>query len=181
MPRDESPPKRSGPVEMTFRKPDAKDGPAVCNLIRNSRILDENSLYCNLLQCDHFSETCIIAEHIDARSVIGWVSGYLMPEDHDTLFIWQVTVDESVRGQGVAGQMLARLIQRQGCHHIRRVKTTITADNAASWALFHALARQMGASLSRNPHFRSDDHFHGAHATEHLVTITMPVAAKRAA
>lgn len=181
MPPNESPPKQSDSFEITFRKPESKDGPAVWNLIRKSRVLDENSLYCNLLQCDHFRDTCIIAESGADRSILGWISAYLVPDDRDTLFIWQVAVDESVRGRGLAGQMLMELIARPECRHIRRLGTTITADNAASWALFHALARRMGAELSRRPHFRKDDHFQGTHATEHLVTISLPVAAEQAA
>ena len=54
------------------------------------------------------------------------------------------------------------------------VNTTITRDNEASWALFRSFARRMGGDLSDEAHYKRDDHFDGQHATEHMVTITLP-------
>ncbi len=45
---------------LVFRKPDAKDGSEIWKLIQRCKPLDENSMYCNLVQCDHFRDTCVI-------------------------------------------------------------------------------------------------------------------------
>jgi L-2,4-diaminobutyric acid acetyltransferase len=45
-----------------LRKPEGEDGSAVWDLVRECKPLDENSMYCNLIQCDHFSDTCVLAE-----------------------------------------------------------------------------------------------------------------------
>lgn len=166
--------------EIAFRAPNTEDGTAVWRLIRSCEPLDENSLYCNLLQCDHFSDTCIVAERGEG-DIVGWVSAYLMPDDPGVLFVWQVAVDESVQGQGVAKRMLKALLQRDACADARTLKTTITSDNAASWALFKSFARNNGAELKSEPYFRKNDHFDGAHATEHMVTIALPEEARSAA
>lgn len=154
---------------ITMRPPVAADGPAVWALIGACKPLDENSLYCNLIQCDHFAQSCILAER--AGKVVGWISGYLRPDAPDTLFVWQVAVDASARGEGLAGRMLDSLLAREAMAGLRRLNTTITPDNAASWGLFRALARRHGGTISDAPHFHRDDHFGGAHATEHMVTI----------
>lgn len=167
--------------QITFRAPRTKDGAAVWRLIGSCEPLDENSLYCNLLQCDHFGDTCVAAERASDGALVGWVSAYLMPDDPQTLFVWQVAVDESAQGQGVAGKMLSALLGREACAHVRRLKTTITLDNAASWALFRSVARRQGAELKSEPYLRRDDHFDGAHATEHMVTIALPQEARKAA
>ncbi|MCS5600681.1 MAG: diaminobutyrate acetyltransferase, partial [Paracoccus sp.] len=40
--------------------------------------------------------------------------------------------------------------------------------------LFRSFARRMGGDLSDEAHYKRDDHFDGQHATEHMVTITLP-------
>lgn len=176
-------PKRKGPVrangevaprEISFRLPTVDDGVAVRRLIASCEPLDENSLYCNLLQCDHLRDTCIVAERKHDDGIVGWVSGYLMPGEPRTLFVWQVAVHDSAKGQGIASKMLKRLLERDVCADVRALKTTVTPGNAASWALFRSFARRQGGDLTSEPYFLSEQHFDGAHDTEHLVTISLP-------
>jgi L-2,4-diaminobutyric acid acetyltransferase len=126
-------------------------------------------MYCNIVQCDHFADTCVIAE-LDGV-IVGWISAFIPPDTPDTLFVWQVAVGESARGRGVAQKMLKELFERPVCADITRLKTTITADNDASWALFNSFAGNMDAELDHEPHYEEDSHFGGRHATEYMVTI----------
>ncbi len=153
-----------------LRRPDARDGAAIWELVQACKPLDENSVYCNLVQCDHFRDTCVVAER-DGR-VVGWVSGYILPNDPQTLFVWQVAVHSSARGLGLGSLMLASLMERDTCKDITRMQTTITADNEASWSLFRRFSRRRGGALSSQAHFTRDTHFRGLQATEHMVTIT---------
>lgn len=164
---------------VSLRKPRAGDGSDVWALVRACKPLDENSMYCNLIQCDHFADTCILAEKDGAA--VGWISGYLRPDAPETLFVWQVAVHAQARGLGLAGRMLDALLSRDDMACVHTLQTTITADNDASWGLFRSLAERHGGVLSDAPHFREDDHFDGAHATEHMVTIRFPVPLARAA
>ncbi len=75
-----------------LRKPAAKDGAEIWKLVRACSPLDENSMYCNLLQCDHFADTCVLADL--SQEVVGWVSAYVMPNAPDTLFVWQVDLKD---------------------------------------------------------------------------------------
>lgn len=162
-------PHLDGTTGLEFRTPALEDGAAVWELIRSCEPLDENSMYCNFLQCDHFSDTCVVAE-LDGRTV-GWVSGYLVPNEPETLFIWQVAVDESARGLGLGKAMLRHLVDREACAGVTQLKTTITRDNRASWALFSALAEERDARLGHEAHLKHDEHFDGKHPSEYLVTI----------
>ncbi len=155
---------------LTFRAPTSEDGADVWDLIRKSGPLDENSMYCNIVQCDHFADTCVIAELDD--EIVGWISAFIPPDAPDTLFVWQVAVGESARGRGVAKKMLNELFERPVCADITQLKTTITADNDASWALFNSFADNMDAELDHEPHYEEDAHFGGKHATEYMVTIS---------
>ena len=76
--------------EILFRPPVIGDGTAIYELIRQSPPLDLNSRYLYLLLCDHFSESCIIAES-ESRTV-GFISAYGHPKKQETLFVWQVAV-----------------------------------------------------------------------------------------
>lgn len=158
-------------VSLVFRPPCAEDGPAVSALIGDCPPLDVNSAYCNLLQCAHFAETCVVAEC--AGTLLGWISAYRPPDAPNQLFVWQVAVHGAARGKGLGGRMLDELVARRSADGITALTTTITESNAASWALFGSFARRRGAPIARRPMFDRDAHFAGAHETEHLVTIDL--------
>lgn len=157
-----------------LRKPLATDGAEIWELVKACKPLDENSMYANLIQADHFRDTCVVAE-LDGE-IVGWISGHMIPAK-DELFVWQVAVSPKARGLGLGKMMLRELVRREACDGAAHMKTTITKGNEASWALFKSFARAIGGTLSDAPHFERDAHFGGAHATEHMVTITLPKAA----
>ena len=95
-----------------------------------------------------------------------------LPDDPETLFVWQVAVHADARGHGLAGRMLRGLLDRPACKDVKRLQTTITSNNAASWALFTRFAERIGATLESEARYRNEDHFDGRHKTEHMVTIT---------
>jgi L-2,4-diaminobutyric acid acetyltransferase len=161
--------RRSPQPTVAIRPPRASDGAAVWRLIRDTDALDDNSLYCNLLQCSHFSATCAVAEM--QSEVVGWMSGYVPPDKPDTLFVWQICVGEQARGRGLARRLIADVLARPESAEVQHIECTITADNAASWGLFEAIARQLGARLARRTHFSRDVHFDGLHDSEFQVTI----------
>lgn len=152
-----------------FRRPLASDGPAVTALIAACPPLDRNSRYCNLLQCEHFADHCVIAEK--AGRVIGWVSGYRPPSDPQAFFVWQVAVAAEGRGRRLANRMITSLLARPAQRGVTHLITTVTDDNEASWNLFRGLARDWGAGLERSALFEREVHFAGAHATEYQARI----------
>lgn len=156
-------------VATHLRRPTISDGPAVTALIAACPPLDRNSRYCNLVQCAHFADQCVVAEG-DGR-IVGWVSGHRPPSDPDALFIWQVAVAAEGRGQRLATRMIADILARRAQRGVTHLITTITQDNEASWRLFGGLARDWGATLERSPLFERDTHFEGAADTEHLARI----------
>jgi L-2,4-diaminobutyric acid acetyltransferase len=159
------------PQALTFRAPRPEDGPRVTGLISRCPPLDPNSAYCNLLQCTHFSHTCILAEHENDEELLGWISGYRIPDTPEKLFVWQVAVAEPARGRGLAGSMLERLLVRPELHGVRYLVTTITPDNDASWAFFRGFAARHGYSITERPLFEKERHFAGRHETEWELTI----------
>src|SRR5687768_5620385 len=88
-----------------IRAPRGTDGAAIWSLIQAQPSLDDNSLYCNLLQATHFAGTCALAEQ--DGEFVGWVSGYVPPEQQEMLFIWQVCVDKAAQGQGLGRRLIA--------------------------------------------------------------------------
>jgi L-2,4-diaminobutyric acid acetyltransferase len=142
---------------------------ALHRLVRDCPPLDQNSSYCNLLQCSHFKSTSIAAIHQDA--LVGSVTAYRPPEQPDTLFVWQVAVHASMRGQGLAREMLRRLFARTATEGIRYIETSITADNEASQRLFAGFAAEHKAEMLRSVMFNQAMHFEGLHDTEYLYRI----------
>jgi L-2,4-diaminobutyric acid acetyltransferase len=153
----------------SIRMPELRDGTKVWALIEASGALDGNSLYCNLLQCSHFAATCALAEK--DGEILGWMSGYTLPERPDTLFVWQVCVAEAARGQGLGRKLIAAVLERPGCADVRHVECTITKANAPSWALFRKVAQGLDADLTSQPQFLREAHLNGQHDSEIRVTI----------
>lgn len=155
--------------EIILREPVAEDGARLHRLVASCPPLDPNSMYCNLLQCSHFSQTAVAAEAAD--ELIGFVSGYLLPKSNHTLFIWQVAVSEKARGKGLAGKMISHILERSSCQHVTHIETSITGANEASWGLFNSVAKHLNTQLNRSVMFDRKKHFNDEHDTEYLATI----------
>jgi L-2,4-diaminobutyric acid acetyltransferase len=161
-------------MNLILRKPVAEDGSAIHDLVQLCSPLDENSVYCNLLQASYFSETAVVAE-TDSK-IIGFVTGFISPKDPEVLFVWQVAVSPAARGLGLGLRMLEHLTVRTRQKGIRFIETTITDDNDASWALFRRFAAKHEAALEHAPHYLRVTHFWGRHETENLLRIGPLVA-----
>jgi len=159
----------SSSENILLRPPTLEDGMAVHQLIGNCPPLDTNSSYCNLLQCSHFATTSVVAEL--NGEIVGFISGYIIPDRTDTLFVWQVAVAEQARGLGLASRMLSNITGRPHCKSVRFLETTITEDNAASWALFRSAAQKFSTGLHPSPWMDCQAHFDGQHDSETLVRI----------
>lgn len=118
------------------------DGAELWRIARGSGELDLNSPYSYLLWCRDFADTTAVARDASGRPV-GFVTGYLRPDAPETLFVWQVAVEGSHRGSGVAGTLLDALTARVAAEHgVSRVEATVTPGNLASDRLFRSYARR---------------------------------------
>lgn len=152
-----------------MREPNAGDGLPLHKLVQDCPPLDTNSVYCNLLQCAHFHETSVVAE--SPEGMVGFISGYIIPSQPDTLFIWQVAIGEAARGLGLATRMLRHILHRPSCESVDWLETTVTEANQASLALFRGLARKLQTKLTSEILFDCTKHFGGTHDSEHLLRI----------
>jgi L-2,4-diaminobutyric acid acetyltransferase len=148
-----------------LRPPTIADGTAIARLADRAGGLDVNSTYAYVLWCRDFADTSILAEADSA--IVGFLTGYARPAERETLFVWQVAVDASQRGAGVAAAMLDALVQRV---EPRFVEATVTPGNDASHRLFAAFARRRAAELRRTPLFDTVD-LGASHEPEDLVRI----------
>lgn len=155
--------------DYILRSPTLEDGIKLHRLVESCPPLDTNSSYCNLLQCSHFAATSVVIE--SNGDIVGAISGYLVPERPDTLFIWQVAVCESMRGLGLALKMVHYLIGQTACNAVSYIETTITEDNTASWKLFDKVAALVAADMDSSVWMDKTRHFAGQHASEKLVRI----------
>lgn len=168
-----SPPQRTGQTfrsasrVFTLRQPSDRDGRQVSELVERCPPLDTNSLYANLLQCTHFSDTSVLAED-ETGSLAGFIPAYRLPRHPDTLFVWQVAVDPEARELGVGLAMLESLLDRLVPSGIRFLETTISPKNAPSRALFLRLFSRYQADYTTRLLFSKNDHFGGKHDDEEL-------------
>lgn len=162
------------PYTIIVRKPLSTDGFGVHQLIDKCKPLDTNSVYCNLLQCHHFSDTCRLAE-TDGQ-IAGFVSGYALPDKPETLFIWQVAINADFRGNGLGKILISDILAEK---QFSQLNTTITEDNQSSWQLFRGIASYYKANLTSQILFERQNHFGEQHDSELLVTIDFPEAVQQ--
>ncbi|MFE2015729.1 diaminobutyrate acetyltransferase [Streptomyces sp. NPDC059491] len=147
------------------------DGAALWRIARSSGELDLNSPYSYLLWCRDFADTTAVARDASGRPV-GFVTGYLRPDAPGTLFVWQVAVEGSHRGTGVAGTLLDALSERVAAEHgLDRIEATVTPGNLASDRLFRSYARRHGADLTQEVLFPAAAFPTAGHESEVLYRI----------
>lgn len=149
--------KNQRPKSISFRTPKTNDGKYLWKIAKASKTLDLNSAYHYLIMCRHFGKTCIIAEQ--EGEVVGFVTAYIPPDLPDTIFVWQVAVDEKHRGKGLGVQMLVSLYKNLKLLNIKHLEATINPSNQASIKLFTAVARELKAFFKFEKEFFSATHF----------------------
>lgn len=150
-------------IVIDLRPPRMADGADLWRLTRDTGVLDLNSSYQYLLWCRDFAETSVVGVSEDGR-LMGFITGFLRPDEPTTLMVWQVAVDSAARGQGLASRMLDYLVETTGVEHL---ETTVTDDNAASKAMFASLAQRHDAGHDVTPLFTPEMYPDG-HDTEYL-------------
>ena len=133
------------------------DGGAMWRLARESGVLEENAEYTYHMFSHFFGETSTVAD-LNGRAV-GFVAGFRPPYRQDSLFVWQIAVDEQARGRGLAAAMLHGLIQRLS-PRIHYLEATVTPSNEASMRTFRKIARDLDTNVTEEVLFPGN-RFHG--------------------
>lgn len=154
-------------TRIKYRKPHLADAQSIWSLVKKNKPLDENSLYLYALLCHHFSDTCVIAE--SESNVIGFLSGFLLPENPKTLFVWQVAVSPKYRNHGIAKNLASHSLSQAG-PEVEFIEATVTPSNKPSLKFFQNFSKELGAKFSLVPLF-STKTLGKDHEPENLVRI----------
>jgi L-2,4-diaminobutyric acid acetyltransferase len=104
--------------------------------------------------------------------MVGAITAYIPPQQKETLFVWQVAVAKSQRGQGLAKKMLSYLYEHcMKNHPLRWLETTISPSNIASQKLFTSFSTQHQRSCAVLPYFLAKDFGDDDHEDENLYRI----------
>ncbi|MFC4501841.1 MULTISPECIES: diaminobutyrate acetyltransferase [Streptomyces] len=162
----------TAPTDLLIDRPSIEDGAALWRIAKESGTLDLNSSYSYLLWCRDFAATSAVAR-VGGGEPVGFVTGYVRPEDPRTLLVWQVAVDTRHRGRGLAAALLDGLTARLAAERpiVTTVETTITPGNTASERLFASYAARHDATLSREELFGAGLFPDGPHDPEVLYRI----------
>ncbi|MBN1474814.1 MAG: diaminobutyrate acetyltransferase [Syntrophaceae bacterium] len=154
---------------LKLRKPEISDAHAIWKLIKTSPPLDLNSPYCYLIICAHFADTSIVAE--DQFGICGFISAYILPNSSNTLFVWQVAVNNDYKRKGIARAMIDSLLHRNFKFPINYLETTVNPSNKASGNFFRSTAKSLNTQCQESVFF-SENNFGGQdHEAEILYRI----------
>jgi L-2,4-diaminobutyric acid acetyltransferase len=162
---------------VTFRTVALEDARQIAKLVSESDVLDSNSLYCYLLLCRDFSDTCLVA--CRGQTIVGFVTAYRPPPRPDHLFVWQIGTAESVRRQGLGRRLLRALISLSACQGVRFLEATVTPSNAASRGLFESFARELAVPCCVTQGLTTEMFGDGDHEPEDLFRLgPLPAASQ---
>lgn len=139
------------------------DGAAMWQFIKDHGGLELNTAYAYLVMADDFTDTCVVAVERgsepsnEGEVLAGFVLGYRPPTRPDALFVWQVGVAPSHRGQGLARRMILELLDRNA-PEVRWLESTVTPSNTASRRLFRSIAEARGTNCDVSEYL-TEDHF----------------------
>lgn len=152
-----------------LREPTENDGAKMYALVKKTKALDLNSPYSYLMWAKYFHKTSIVA--VKNEDLIGFISGFLQPHEPQTLFVWQIAVDKSQRGKGLATHLLIQLLKQLENVPIRYLEATVTPSNAPSKNLFTGLADKLNTNCEVKACFSADQFPESAHEPEFLYRI----------
>jgi len=162
------PRKRSRPKDIVYRPATPADGREMWRFVNEAGVLELNQSYAYILMCQHFGNTCLVAETDDM--MVGFVLAYVPPRQPDTIFVWQIGVAREVRGRGVGLHLLRHLLALDGCRNVQYLEASVTPSNKPSQNLFRAFARKWGVSCRKLPFFPSE-FFPEDHEPEYLYRV----------
>lgn len=155
--------------DLVFRMPTEDDGKGIWKLVKETGVLDLNSSYSYLMWAKFFDKTSVVVEA--NQEIVGFISGFIQPNKPNTLFIWQVAVDESQRKKGLASRMLKSILSRDKRRNIQYLEATVSPSNVASTALFQKLAKDLQTSCDVTTFFTEDQFPGKVHEEEKLFKI----------
>lgn len=159
----------TGNQNVLIRMPSAEDGTKVWELVKHTGVLDVNSAYSYIMLCDLFKEACAVAEQ--STEIVGFVSSLQLTKRKNSLFIWQIAVTKSQRGQGIGLSLLKELLSRKENSEVRTIEATICPSNISSRSLFARLANELGSTLEQYSGYSSHLFPEGAHEDENWIRI----------
>lgn len=154
--------------EIILRHPTKEDGLAIYNLVKSCPTLDLNSSHYYHMMCADFGKSSLIAERGD--TILGYVSGYIPPEEEGTLFVWQIAILEDARGKGLAGALLMNLAQ-DWSGLITKMKTTLSPSEKVATALFKSFATKSSYKITKSDFLKAKDFGDERKEAAHLYTI----------
>jgi len=152
---------------ISVSTPTKNSGYAIYKLIERCQPLDLNSPYLYFIQSHYFQKTCAVATC--SNDVIGFVSGFISPLSHNTLFIWQVAIDQDFRGRGLALKLIQFILQQNNA--IEFIETTVTESNESSLRLFYKLSKTLNTQIKKEIFLDQQQHFLNQHDSEYLFRI----------
>ncbi|OCL84133.1 diaminobutyrate acetyltransferase [Arcobacter porcinus] len=154
-------------VNTTLKKPDKSNSKEIFKIIKESKTLDLNSEYLYLLLSTHFKDSCSLA-FIEGE-LASLVLAYYLPNEEETLFIWQIATKEKFRGKNLTLKLLEDIVSRK---EINKLITTVSPDNIASRKIFEKFAKNNNSEIKKSILFSKDD-FINSHEDEVLFTINL--------
>ncbi len=119
---------------ISFDTADVTEFLEVYDLIRHCPPLESYGPHLYKIMIRYFNNTCYVAKKRDR--VIGWVMGFIAPNNPDTYFLWQIGIDPNEQGIGLGSRLLdyveKDLIKKQ----CKRIELTIDPENIPSQKLF---------------------------------------------
>jgi len=84
---------------------------------------------------------------VDGKEIIGYASAIGDGRSPESIYIWQVGVQEAYRGRGLSQALIGNVVGAARDKGFRRAQVSIAPENTASLGAFRRLAGVLGQDL----------------------------------
>jgi len=121
---------------MTIRQASESDLSKIRAFVKKNPPLGFHSLYTYWVLCSQFNKLWFVFE--EDKEILGFIAGVKNLSSVPTALIWQIGVDERMRGEGVSRQLIDAFLASCRELHIEKGLVTIDPENKSSLGLFQS-------------------------------------------
>ena len=134
-------------TDFNMRVPSIEDASSIYELAQPFKpLIGTNPVYTYLLITSHFKETSVVVEDKETNEIIGFISGYIVPNrEEKTLFLWEIGVREGFHGNNLYIRMVQHLIKRINPIWL---EATANPSNVSSIKRLGGISKEIRAEIS---------------------------------
>lgn len=156
---------------ITTRNFEESDVDMVRKFVSLCKPLDLHSPFTYWILAKYFRDYCFIL--LEEDKIIGFISSIKSASDYNNLYLWQIGIAESKRGQGYAAMLIDKVVEQARKSDCKKIQFSIAPENEPSHNAFNSYADINGLTMDRIDKLEINDTLSGIIEFEDIYEINL--------